>query len=262
MAIIFAQAATRAIARSATRSGAPNPTGAPVLRGSLEEGTFEHRFWRIYEPRETDRLHRAAEDVARMFRRERRDLRAGGEQQGIEAMLPMLTQSAVHVYKVLCQLGRTCKGEIYPSYEWLISKTDLSRATIARSIKQLKEAGFLSIQRRCKRIEREGPGPRFEQTSNAYRLDWPSRLAKWLGYTHAPCPIPDDEADRQQQRYPDLPIRVQSNNALDSALERLERALEKRESHKDTQPLLRSINICKNDKGVGLDGQRTPPDGE
>jgi DNA-binding transcriptional ArsR family regulator len=249
MAIIFAQAATRAIARSATRSGAPNPTGAPVLRGSLEEGTFEHRFWRMYQPKETDRLHRAVKDVARKFRRERRDLRARGEQQGLEAMLPTLTQSAVQVYELLCQLGRTCKGEIYPSYDWLISKTNLSRATIARAIKQLKEAGFLSIQRRCKRVEREGPGPRFEQTSNAYRLDWPSRLAQWLGYTHAPCPIPDDEAYRQQQRlqYADKPRALQPDNALDSALDRLERALEKRESQKDTQPLQRNNNICESD---------------
>lgn len=250
MAIIFAQAATKAILRSTTRSGAPNPTGAPVLRGSLEEGTFEHRFWRMYQPRETDRLQRAARDVSRMFRRERRDIRVENGLQDAAPLLPTLTQSAVLVYEVLCQLGRTCKGEIYPSYEWLISKTDLSRATVARAIKQLKEAGFLSIQRRCKRIEREGPGPRFQQTSNAYRLDWPTRLAKWLGYTHAPCPIPDDEDHRQQERqqYGNRLVPVQSDNALDGALERLERALDKRESQKDTQPLIRNNNNVKADE--------------
>jgi DNA-binding transcriptional ArsR family regulator len=250
MAIIFAQAATRAISRSATKSGAPNPTGAPVLRGSFEEGTFEHHFWRMYQPRETDRLQRAARDVSRMFRRERRDIRVENGLQDAAPLLPTLTQSAVLVYEVLCQLGRTCKGEIYPSYAWLISKTDLSRATVARALKQLKEAGFLSIQRRCKRIEREGPGPRFEQTSNAYRLDWPARLAKWLGYTHAPCPIPDDEDHRQQenQQYGNRPARIESHNALDSALERLERALDKRESQKDTQPLLRNNNNNKKDE--------------
>ena len=54
MTILFAQAMNAALNRSISRSGAPNPTGAPVLRGSLEEGTFEHKFWRQYQPRETD----------------------------------------------------------------------------------------------------------------------------------------------------------------------------------------------------------------
>lgn len=250
MAIIFAQAASKAIMRSATRSGAPNPTGAPVLRGSLEEGTFEHRFWRSYQPKEADKLQRAAREVSRMFRRERRDLRESGDRGAVKALLPSLTHSAVLVYEVLCQLGRTCKGEIFPSYEWLASKTDLSRATIARAIRQLKEAGFLAIQRRCKRIEREGPGPRFEQTSNAYRLDWPTRLAQWLGYKHVPCPLPDDEQYRQQERLAAEPLRLPStsNDELDNALSRLELALDKRESQKDTQPLYRNNNICNEDE--------------
>lgn len=251
MAIIFAQAAAKAIIRSGTRTGAPNPTGAPVLRGSLEEGTFENRFWRVYQPQETDRLLRSAQNVMRMRRKERRDLRLEGFPIDRPPLLPALTKAAVEVFEILCQLGRTCKGEIFPSYAWLISKTDLSRATIARAIKQLKEAGFLSIQRRCKRVEREGPGPRFEQTSNAYRLDWPERLAKWLGYSQAPCPLPDDEAHRQQERKEDLKRMppVQSESSLDSALERLERALEQRESQKATQPLQSNIHIDERDEG-------------
>lgn len=250
MAIIFKQAATKAILHSGTKSGAPNPTGAPVLRGSLEEGTFEHRFWRVYQPQETDRLLRSAHNVLRMRRKERRDLRSEGFPIERSPLLPTLTKSAIEVFEILCQIGRTCKGEIFPSYEWLISKTDLSRATIARAIKQLKEAGFLSIQRRCKRIEREGPGPRFEQTSNAYRLDWPERLAKWLGYNHVPCPLPDDEACRQQEHREELKRMppVQTESSLDSALERLERALEQRESQIVTQPLQRNNNIEKKDE--------------
>ena len=243
MAVTFAQATMRALASSAARSGAPNPTGAPVLRGSLEEGTFEHRFWRPYQPRETDKLVRAAKDVAKLFRRQCRQSRTGAGIQN-KIALPALTQSAVLVFETLCELGRLCKGEIYPSYEWISQKTDLSRATIARSLKQLTQAGFLSIQRRCKRTDRQGPGPRFEQTSNAYRLDWPARLAKWLGFKNAPCPIPDDAQQRLDDRMLPPLTNINRSSPLDSILERMERMFDERESHNDPQPL-QNINIMK-----------------
>ena len=60
MTHIFATAAAPALRRAGvtlTRTGTPNPTGAPVLRGSLEEGTFEGRFWRPYQRGETDKLY-------------------------------------------------------------------------------------------------------------------------------------------------------------------------------------------------------------
>lgn len=261
MTITFAQATRRALERTAARSGAPNPTGAPVLRGSIEEGTFEQRFWRVYQPRETDKLYRAAKDVSKLFRRECRQLRKGDRPLTGSTPLPTLTQSAVMVFEVLCELGRLCKGEIYPSYEWLAQKTDLSRATIARALKQLKDAGFLTAQRRCKRTEREGPGPRFEQTSNAYRLDWPSRLARWLGFKNAPCPIPDDEQQRQMDRnLPTLVVpKLASDGSLDSILDRMERMFDERESHYDPQPL-NQFNIRKK-KGRGLVGHDFNPDG-
>jgi hypothetical protein len=100
-------------------------------------------------------------------------------------MPPPLSQSATAIFKLLCELGRLCKGQIYPTYDWFIEKTGFARATVARAIAQLKEAGFLLIQRRCKRVERDGPGPRFEQTSNAYRLEWPTGLDRWLNATQA-----------------------------------------------------------------------------
>lgn len=46
-----------------TRSGAPHPTGAPVLRDSVEEGTFEHLFFTPPAKGETDRLLRAARRI-------------------------------------------------------------------------------------------------------------------------------------------------------------------------------------------------------
>src|SRR3546814_20067898 len=109
---------------------------------------------------------------------------------------PRLSQSATAIFKLLCELGRLCKGEIYPTYDWFIEKTGFARATVARAIAQLKDAGFLLIQRRCKRVERDGPGPRFEPTPNAYRLDWPPGLDLWLNAHRVPCPLHSDKVFR------------------------------------------------------------------
>src|SRR3546814_11481807 len=98
----------------------------------------------------------------------------------------------------MCELGRLCKGEIYPTYDWFIEKTGFARGTVARGRAQLKNAGFLLVQRRCKRVDRDGPGPRYEQTSNAYRLEWPAGLERWLDGPRTTCPLPADALDRLQ----------------------------------------------------------------
>lgn len=252
MTHIFASAAAGVLRRAGvpTRSGSPHPTGAAVLRGSLEEGSFEHRFWRVYQKGETDRLHQAAVDLARLrrhgLRADRRQAR--GNEAGAAApatMPPPLSQSATAIFKLLCELGRLCKGQIYPTYDWFIEKTGFARATVARAIAQLKEAGFLLIQRRCKRVDRDGPGPRFQQTSNAYRLEWPAGLDRWLNALRAPCPLPDDELVRLQATEEDLRVMEQPRNsekssaqtALLDTLASMARTIEERESQKDTQPL-------------------------
>src|SRR3546814_5629641 len=70
MTHIFASAAAGALRRVGVPapSGAINRTGAAVLRGSLEEGSFENRFWRTYQKGETDRLHQAAVELVRCRR--------------------------------------------------------------------------------------------------------------------------------------------------------------------------------------------------
>ena len=153
MTHIFASAAAGVLRRAgvSTRSGSPHSTGAAVLRGSLEEGSFEHRFWRTYQKGETDRLHQAAVDLARIrrhgLRADRRQSEAVDRGPALPSILPpRLSQSATAIFKLLCELGRLCKGEIYPTYDWFIEKTGFARATVARAIAQLKEAGFLIIQ--------------------------------------------------------------------------------------------------------------------
>src|SRR3546814_17385558 len=67
MTHIFASAAAGALRRVGVPapSGAINRTGAAVLRGRLEEGSFETRFCRTYQKGETGRLPPAAVDLAR-----------------------------------------------------------------------------------------------------------------------------------------------------------------------------------------------------
>lgn len=257
MTHIFASAAAGVLRRAGVPAptGASHRTGAAVLRGSLEEGSFENRFWRTYQKGETDRLHAAAVDLARIRRQYRRDDRrhsrdaepghGASSASRSEELPPHLSQSATAIFKLLCELGRLCKGEIYPTYDWFIEKTGFARATVARALAQLKEAGFLLVQRRCKRVDRDGPGPRYEQTSNAYRLEWPARLDRWLNARRAPCPLPDDEVVRLQAAADDHHTmqhgrkseRVPNETALLEMLDRMGRTIEERESQKDTQPL-------------------------
>ncbi len=81
-------------------------------------------------------------------------------------------------------------AKVYPSYDRLASATALGRATVARAIQILEDAGFLIRQRRFRRVEGEGPGPRFEQTSNAYRPVAPKKLLSLLPRWLRPAPVP------------------------------------------------------------------------
>ena len=68
----------RAHAPRKSRSGAPHPTGAPVLRDSVEAGTFEHLFFVSPAKGETDRLLRAARRILDAGRQLRREARCDG----------------------------------------------------------------------------------------------------------------------------------------------------------------------------------------
>jgi DNA-binding transcriptional ArsR family regulator len=238
---VFAEVAARAIslAMKPSRSGAIHRTGGRIHRSSLEEGSFEDRFWRRYQPRETDHLYKAAENL---WAHQRPGGKAWKRSDG-QSTLPHLTQSTLRVYRTLCELGRTCKGEIWPSYEWLAKKAHVGRATVARALKQLSEAGLLIIQRRCRRTSNEGPGPRFEQATNAYRLVWPSRFARWLAAAFQPCPLPDDDDCRRR----DALAEHKEPTALDRALASLERKLSVQWATNEQQPAFGNKREYQND---------------
>jgi hypothetical protein len=262
--LTLGEAAARAIAGARpgkkARSGSVHRTGAPVRRDSVEAGTFETMFFAAPAKGETDRLLRTARAALDTGRRLKRVARIEGrELSAAERAVAALTAGAVRVYEELLTLARLNRGRVYPSYDHLAEATALGRATIARALHVLETAGFLVRQRRFKRIEAEGPGPRWEQTSNAYRPTLPQRIMGLLPRRLRPAPLPDDLAYREAERQEEMATMLSSlscrefagvtaSGALGSALARLGAALDgrdadgTRESHNHPEPLLESFN--------------------
>lgn len=242
------------------RIGGQHCTGARVLRGSVEAGTFEEAFFVAPVKGETDRILRAARRILDVGRQLRREARSGDRVlTAAENLLTTLTSASVRVFEEILTLSRLNQGRVYPSYDRLAAVTGLGRATVARAIRILEGVGFLVRQRRFKRIEdAEGPGPRYKQTSNAYRAFLPASVRDYLPRRLRPSPVPDDAAQRIGEHAEDMEHMVQSlscrelaethvDGALGKALARLGAALdrrfeadletEEREYQKDTQSL-------------------------
>lgn len=255
------------------RSGAPHRTGAPVLRDSVEAGTFEHVFFVAPAKGETDRLLRAARRILDAGRQLRSEARCDGRVlTPAETLLTTLTAASVRVFEEILTLARLNRGRVFPSYDYLAEATSLGRATVARALRILEGIGFLVRQRRFKRVEGDGAGPRYAQTSNVYRTFLPKivrdRLPRWM----RPAPLPDDQVQREAERIEDvaqmlarMPLRDQVNatmtGPLAKVLARLGDAVEsrergigpERESQNHTQPLVEST--IREIKRVGLAGQ-------
>jgi len=237
--------------RRKQKSGAPHPTGARVLRDSVEAGTFEEVFFVPPAKGETDRMLRAARRGLDAGRQLRREARQGSRVlNAVERRLITLTSASVRVFEEILTLARLNRGKVYPSYDHLADATGLGRATVARAISILEAIGFLIRQRRFKRIEAEGAGPRYEQTSNAYRPMLPKTVQPYLPRWMRPAPLPDDEAQRlvehdeaMTQMRAQLTCREWAETAVDGALgkvlARLGSALDRqeRESQIDPEPL-------------------------
>lgn len=257
-AFTFGEATTRALAQAAaTRSGTSvrvgHRTGARVRRDSIEAGTFEDMFFATPAKGECDRLIRMARTALDAGRRIKREARGQGRGlTGPEQALASLTAGAVRVYEELCTLARLNAGRVYPSYDRLAAATALGRATVARALQILEDAGFLVRQRRFRRVEGEGPGPRWEQTSNAYRPVVPKRLLSLLPRWLRPAPVPDDalqhvaeQAEEQERLKAQLTCRELAQFTVGGALGRvlarlgiaIDRQMPVRESHPDPEPL-------------------------
>ena len=199
------QSARTTGSRRKSRSGAPNPTGATVLRDSVEAGTFEHLFFSSPAKGETDRLLRAARRILDAGRQLRREARCDGRiLTTAEQLLTTLTAASVRVLEEILTLARLNKGRVFPSYDYLADATSLGRATVARALRILENIGFLIRQRRFKRVEGDGPGPRYTQTSNVYRAFLPDIVQRYLPRWMRPAPLPDDQVQREVDRQEDM----------------------------------------------------------
>lgn len=255
-AITLGQAAKEALSgfahvRKPARSGSLHRTGAPVLRDSIEAGTFEEMFFSVPAKGETDTLLRTARRTLDAARRLRREARAGDRSlTTAERRIVTLTAAAVRVYEEILTLARLNRGRVFPSYDHLAEATSLGRATIARAIRILEDIGFLVRQRRFKRVDTEGPGPRYRQTSNVYRPTLPQRVLAYLPRWMRPAPVPDDVVQRESDRAADnagmratLSCRDLANATIGGALGRmlakLGAAVDRKESESQnhSQPL-------------------------
>ena len=253
-AFTFGEATTRVLAQVARGQGGTAPRRAGVRRGSIEAGTFEDGFFAKPAKGECDRLIRMARVALDTGRRVKREARGQGrELTGPEKLLAGLTAGAVRVYEELCTLARLNGGKVYPSYDRLASATALGRATVARALQILEDAGFLVRQRRFRRVEGQGPGPRFEQTSNAYRPVAPKKLLSLLPRWLRPAPAPDDalqhvadQEEEQERLKGQLSCRELAHFTVGGSLGRmlaqlgaaLDRQSDLRESHSCPEPLL------------------------
>lgn len=251
-------------ATSSRPSGGLHRTGRPIHGGSKLEGSFEDTFWRAPAKREGDRQLRALKLSLDEGKRIRREARAEGRMLSVqERLLTQLTDGVVRIYEELTQLARACKGELFPSYETLAERTARSRNSVWRAIGLLEALGFICRQRRFKKVQAEGPGPRYAQTSNVYRLELPAFAEKLLPFWNRPAPKPDDQLQREEDRIIDqahmlsrLSCRDQArelhvlsdapNSGLLAVLERLGQAIDdaaERESQIETAPLHRVITM-------------------
>ena len=254
--------------RKPARSGALHRTDAPVLRNSVEAGSFEESFFTVPAKGETDRLLRMARAALDAGRRLKRAVRTEGRDlSAAERAIAAMTAGAVRVYEELLTLARLNRGRVYPSYDHLAAATALGRATVARALHILENAGFLVRQRRFQRVEGDGPGPRYEQTSNAYRPTLPQRLLGHLPRWLRPAPLPDDvvhqaeaRAEAQAEMRAGLSCRelaeVTVGGALGKVLAKFGARIDGREceSQNHPEPLLDSY--LKGPKVVDLAGRR------
>ncbi len=234
------------------RARRPHRTGAPVLRDSIEAGTFEEMFFAVPAKGETDTLLRIARRTLDAGRQLRREARAGDRiLTAAERRIVTLTAAAVRVYEEILTLARLNRGRVFPSYDHLSDATSLGRATIARALHILEDIGFLVRQRRFKRIDADGPGPRYRQTSNAYRPTLPQRVLGFMPRWMRPAPLPDDAVQHEIDRTAEVAAMVAGLSCRDMAaatvggqlgkmLAKLGASIDRREreSHNHPQPLL------------------------
>jgi len=163
----------------AALSRAPlSPDRVPVRRHSHLAGRCEGVFWRRTDRQEVRRVVLAA-----------RKYDLAGRQPGRPN--GPLGHVALEVLELLGHVVDYRTGRLEPALAYLMRRLKRSRDAVVRALAALRAHGFLDWLRRFERVEREGPGPRVRQVSNAYRMSLPAKAGRLL----APVvPLPDDVA--------------------------------------------------------------------
>jgi len=86
-----------------------------------------------------------------------------------------IAASVIPVLRSLIRLATKHNGRVFPSYEGLAIFSCLSRSTAIAAIKTLEAFGFITVTRRCKRVQTP-LGIRMVQDTNAYTLHAPRGL--------------------------------------------------------------------------------------
>jgi hypothetical protein len=147
-------------------TGKGHRTGQPVRRNSKAVGSFEHRYWSRFDPKERNARMRAAEMHARATK-------LPGKRNG------ELGHVALEVYRELMRIVCFKTGRLDPAIGTICDRINRSRDAVVRGLRELQNAGFLDRQRRVEPVENPDPfGPQVKQATNAYKLTLPKAAAE------------------------------------------------------------------------------------
>ena len=206
----------------------------PVRRRSHFKGRSEGRIWRPTNRQEVQKVLLAAKRYELAERQK-------GERTG------PLGSVAIEVLEFFVNLVDFRTGRLEPSIDTIMGKVRRSRDAVVRALKALRAHGFLDWLRRYEPTGNEGRGPQVQQASNAYRLSLPEKALRLLGRFGKAPPPPDDHVASQAARTAEmdayrkaLPLDALAlfeagDNALGRALAALGKAVQKRESAKQTE---------------------------
>ena len=141
---------------------------------------------------------------------------------------------------------------------------------LQEAITPTNRVGFLVRQRRFKRLEGEGSGPRYKQTSNVYWAFLPKFILPFLPRWMRPAPVPACELQREADRCEEQGAMLASLSCRELARAMIGGQLGKilaklgagidaqgREYQNDPQPLTQSYDYRINRiSGAGLVGQQ------
>ena len=205
----------------------------PVRRQSYFKGRSEGRIWRPTNRQETQKVLLAAKRYELAERQK-------GERSG------PLGSVAIEVIEFFVNLVDFRTGRLEPSIETIMGKIRRSRDAVVRALKALRAHGFLDWLRRYEPTGNES-GPQVQQASNAYRLSLPEKALRLLGRFGKTPPPPDDHSHAREVRTIELDAHKKTlpldemalfdvgNNPLGKALARLGKAMQERESAKQTE---------------------------